>query len=632
MTPAEIPWRALRITRGWIDAARRWPPARAESWREVWDGPDLREFLARAADCLPSPTAEKLRAWPPAWRTECLREADKLLGRRVSIFHSEWELGRPIDWSCDPSTGISCRMVPASTIDVRETDVVGDVKYTWELSRMQHLTRLAQAWRISGDDRYAEEVVLQIGEWIEANPWMRGINWVSPMECGLRLISWTWAIHYLREWDGLREEFLRLLAVSISQHLATIDRGYSLYSSANNHLVAEAAGAFIAASYWKHIRGAARIRTRAFDHLIAQSKSQATPDGVNIEHAFPYQVFVWELFYLPTTLACQEHLFPPAYLSNLLSMAEFLAWITDASGCVPNAGDEDGGVAIRLSSRESRDARHIFELAGRLSSRDDLAQYAGGPTEMAAWATGKSRWVLGTTSVERGSRTFHQGGYHVFRAGRGNREVVGIFDLAGNGDQVTGAHGHADALSIQLHLGGIPFLGDPGTYSYLNTPKRRYYRSTAAHSTLVYSNLEQSQYLNRFMWGRRADVSLLEAELGEFRELVRGRVQWWTSLWHERDVECIWQSQEIYVRDRFQPGEGAAINFIFPPWIEVSLQAGHCLAAGTAGRVLIASELPMSLETVPYSVRCYHEDAGRRLVLRPQRNAHSAVTRISWEW
>jgi hypothetical protein len=63
------------------------------------------------------------------------------------------------------------------------------------------------------------------------------------------------------------------------------------------------------------------------------------------------------------------------------------------------------------------------------------------------------------------------------------------------------AHGHADALSIELRLGGVEVLVDPGTYCYHGEPAwRRYFKGTRAHNTLAIGGEDQAIYGGPFLW------------------------------------------------------------------------------------------------------------------------------------
>jgi hypothetical protein len=52
----------------------------------------------------------------------------------------------------------------------------------WELNRQQWLVRLAQAWVVTRDTRYAAACIEQFYAWLEANPPGMGMNWTSSLE------------------------------------------------------------------------------------------------------------------------------------------------------------------------------------------------------------------------------------------------------------------------------------------------------------------------------------------------------------------------------------------------------------------------------------------------------------------
>ena len=121
---------------------------------------------------------------------------------------------------------------------------VGNIKQVWEVNRLQHLTLLAAAWYLTGEDAYAERVDAQLRSWWAANPFLSGVNWTSGIELGVRLINFAWIRRLLDGWAGVADLFERndLALRQIrwhQQYLATFE---SRGSSANNHLIAEAAG------------------------------------------------------------------------------------------------------------------------------------------------------------------------------------------------------------------------------------------------------------------------------------------------------------------------------------------------------------------------------------------------------
>ena len=130
----------------------------------------------------------------------------------------------------------------------------------------------------------------------------------------------------------------------------------------------------------------------------------------------------------------------------------------------------------------------------------------------------KSRWLLGDAGAAAYARidasrafpvrrAFPEGGYFILGEDfETPREVRLVADAGPLGYLAIAAHGHADALAFTLSVGGKPILVDPGTFSYSSQPWRRYFRSTAAHNTVVVDDRDQSEYGGSFLWLEHANA------------------------------------------------------------------------------------------------------------------------------
>ncbi len=639
MPPAEIPWRICRLGRNWLGGLRRWPAAESVRTASVWRGACTAERLAGLARSFPHvPERAVISRWPEAWRSGLVAEAEELLAHRASFFAFEGKwLGERIDWNRDYGTNQAIPVVYAPALDYRDRRVAGDVKMVWELGRMQHLVRLGQAWVVSREGRFAAEVVEQVSDWIGQCPYMRGIHWTSPMEAALRLISWTWAFHLIRDWPGLGDAFCGLMVRSIDQQLAMIDANYSRFSSANNHLVAEASGALVAASYWTGLRRAAACRRRARRRVLSECLRQNYPDGVNKEQSFAYQAFVWDLLLIAGLAArAGGDEFPQEYWDRLERMAEFLASVSGADGYTPNVGDEDGGLAVDLGGDRRRPVLAILAAAAAIWKREDFWEWSGGD-EKAAWLVGAAfgeqrgaderRWP-------RESRSFPHGGYHVVRDGGGTEgEVVLVFDAGPLGWPATAAHGHADALAVLLQIGTQPVFVDPGTYSYEDMPRRHYYRATAQHNTLSFGSGDQAEYLNRFLWGRRPRVRLLGADLAAARPTVEASVRWWSGAYHRRRVVVEPAACRLLIEDAWDGPAPVRIGFCLHPQVSASrCGGGICARAGRLELLVRNTELEGEIVGVRYSPRVYVEVAAERIVFSAAAPRGEATTEVRWSF
>ena len=96
--------------------------------------------------------------------------------------------------------------------------------------------------------RYARRVADQLRSWYQQNPFLSGVHWTSGIEVGIRLISLAWIRRLLDGWPGVAGLFEDdgLAVQQIRWHQQYLDGFRSRGSSANNHVIAEAAGQLVA--------------------------------------------------------------------------------------------------------------------------------------------------------------------------------------------------------------------------------------------------------------------------------------------------------------------------------------------------------------------------------------------------
>jgi hypothetical protein len=457
--------------------------------------------------------------------------AERVLAGRYSFFDlDDCALGDPLQWNRDPLTQRVAGAKRASAIDYRDERVVGNIKYLWEPNRHLHLPLLAQAHALTGDPRYALAIQAQIDSWIEQCPEGFGPNWISPLELGIRLINWsiTWQLlgglrakpFVTPEGAAFRERWLE----SIYKQARMVAGNLSRFSSANNHLIGEAAGVYVAASTWPFWPQLTEWGERCRKVLEEECHRQNAPDGGNREQAFAYQTFVLD-FLLIAGLAARARgeNFSPVYWRRLEVMVDFLAAMTDVAGRLPMIGDADDGHVVKLAP-EPGFSPHLSQIAtgAVLFNRPDLAAKAGA-------LDGKTATLLGVEAVRRLAQLkqrgrnrprprlqFAESGYYLLGTAFDTPDEVRLLVDSGSlGYLSIAAHGHADALSIVLGIGDREILIDPGTYAYHTDPAwRRYFRSTQAHNTVGIDGEDQSIQAGNFMWTNHAHARCIEFEAG----------------------------------------------------------------------------------------------------------------------
>jgi len=455
-----------------------------------------------------------------AWRDRLVSHADRVVGHRLSFLGLlDADLGDPIDWNRDRESGRKASLRFAPLVDYRDHRIAGDAKIVWEPNRHHHLVVLGRAYRAIADVRYAAEVVTQLESWFEQCPFARGVNWRSPLELAIRLINWVWAIELIRESGLITGTFLNRLRQVAYLHLWEITRRYSRGSSANNHRIGEAAGVFIGSSYFRELDDGGRWRRDSREILGEEIIAQTYPDGGSREQAVGYHIFVLQLFLLAGIVARNiGEDFPAAYWSRLERMLEFLSALSEG-GPPPMIGDSDDGYVLDLGG--AHDLRALLGIGAILFARADFKAGCGEYPEAARWLVGASGQAAfdalpSSPPAERlVSRAFPDSGYYLLQSGHQGAidRISVVFDCGELGFTSIAAHGHADALSFTVRAFGSDLFVDPGTYDYFSFPAwRAYFRSTAAHNTLVVDGHNQSAMRGPFLWGARAGAKCVTWE------------------------------------------------------------------------------------------------------------------------
>jgi heparinase II/III-like protein len=502
MSPAEMTQRAVTEGKHWV-------------WRSK-----------AANDAAPVLVAEPRvalrRLTPPSRQDSELARAARAAADRLT--QGKWralsvELNRftpEFDWFADPLTG---HRAPADVfcfdVPYRDEAIVGNIKHLWEPSRQHHVTLLAAAYWLSGEERYAALAARFLDNWWRANPFLKGVHWISTIEAGIRLLSWSWARALLADWPGAAAVFEQnpLFQAQLHNHQRYIASFRSRGSSANNHLIAEMAGLAASAAAFPWFEESAGWTQLAWSELATEATRQTFADGFNREQASDYHAFVFELMLAAATIgALAGRKLDPAIGSALRAMADAAAATLDSAGRAPRMGDGDDGRGLLVDDPEAERWPILLEAADQLFGRAAWwpPQAEGGVLAGIAASACDQMPSLGAARSARRPHFFPQAGQSFLRSFDPAPEIWCRFDHGPHGYLAIAAHGHADALSIELRVGGVDLLADPGTYCYHGeTEWRRYFRGTLGHNALRIDGEDQARQAGPFLWRDLPDTRLM---------------------------------------------------------------------------------------------------------------------------
>jgi hypothetical protein len=354
--------------------------------------------------------------------------------------------------------------------DIRLTPETPDIRMAWEPARLQHLTILLihvsqnpGRQGVGVVKSFARSAILS---WIRQNPFLHGPHYMSPMECGLRIPVFFYALKTL---DNLTTGERREILDALYLHAWWVSRNVSLYSSLGNHTIGECLGLVFAGAVFQKFEEGRKWLESGVRLLKKEAQRQILDDGGPIEQSLAYHRFVLDIIWLVIDFLERNALEDFTVLKPRLSRAEaFLDSFRDEQGFLPLIGDSDDGHAVS---------------PGVVPKREQEA--------------------CGPGAVE----TFPDAGYTAIRT-----PVRGLltFDHGPLGMPPLYNHGHADALSLTLSIGDRGFLVDAGTYQY-NGERiwRHYFKSTRAHNTVTVDGQDQADQETGFVWSRPYAVRVI---------------------------------------------------------------------------------------------------------------------------
>lgn len=460
-------------------------------------------------------TREALQNRPMSEQQALIEKAERITEGRFDLLgFRDLYFGDPVDWHLEPIAGKRSPLVHWSLIDELDSGATGDKKIVWELSRHQYFATLGRAYCLTQDERYAQTFATHLSQWMDANPPKLGLNWISSLEVAYRAISWLWALYYFKDSAPLTPELFTRALKYLHLHARHLETYLSTYSSPNTHLTGEALGLFYLGLMLPEFRHASNWREQGRRILLDELERHVLSDGVYFERATYYHRYTTDFYTHFLILSSRNGAaISPLLEAKLQSLLDHLMYIQRPDGTTPFIGDDDGGRLMKLDEREANDFRATLSTGAALFERADYKHVAREAAEETFWLLGseglRSFQQLASQTPAETSRAFPEGGYYVMRDGWTSDANYLLLDCGPHGALSCG-HAHADALSFEMAVRGRSLLVDTGTYTYTGSPELRdYFRSSAAHNTLVIDGMSSSVPGGAFSWRQSASATAI---------------------------------------------------------------------------------------------------------------------------
>lgn len=435
----------------------------------------------------------------------------KLYPETIDIFGKKFNYAeREINWHKDIFSEECFPVISSTKINI-QNNPKASAKNVWELNRLQFLLHIAINYTLTNSDYYLKQFVKILSSWIDNNPYLKGINWYSNIEVNIRLINWflCWEILDIDNLTNKNNEFRSFLVTKwipeIYQHCHYSFHNPSRFSSANNHLIAEYAGLFVASALWKFKETDNWLRYSA-QGLETEIKRQHS-SGINREESAEYIQFITDFLLLPFLIGEKNNRpFSEEYKKQLYEIFKYIYDFLDCRGNFPKYGDEDDGKCYFIDPYEKFNNFISLLISGSIIYKDDRFKFRTNGLDY------KNQFLFGKPGKKiydsipnkrytEASRFYQDEGHFIFRKTENEREIYFHFDAAPLGYLSIAAHGHSDALSFVMHIDGQPVFIDSGTYTYHTEPEwRKYFIGTLAHNTVRINQKDQATNCGPTLW------------------------------------------------------------------------------------------------------------------------------------
>lgn len=417
----------------------------------------------------------------------------KLKEGKFIFFNSiEFNIGKEYDWVTNPETGYKYDINKHWTEIADFSKEAGDIKYVWEKSRFSYLYDVIRHDYHFNED-CAEFVFTEIISWINADPINCGPNYRCSQETSLRVLNWTFALHYYRNSSFLTEDVFNKIQFAIYWQIDHVYQNidFSRIAVRNNHAITETLTLYLIGLLYPQFPEAKKWKQKGKSWFEEEIAYQIYDDGTFLQFSMNYHRVVVQLLTWAIVLAERNNeIYAPVVYNRAQKSLEFLrTCMIDETGYLPNYGANDGALFFKLNNSEYRDYRQCLDaLSNALNINLDFEKNV----EDIHWygLENKANKIWKPTY---GIHSFDKGGYYIFR----ETDSLTFIRCGNYKDRPS----QADNLHVDIFYKGQNILLDAGSYKY-NTDEKtlRYFMGTSSHNTVMLDDYDQMKKGARFIW------------------------------------------------------------------------------------------------------------------------------------
>lgn len=449
---------------------------------------------------------------------------------------------------------------------VLERDIVWwskDLPFQWinVLHRHGYWADLGRAYWQTGDERYAEDWVYMLLDWIEDNPPRfnvgpnprdrKGQPW-RKLETGIRTGVWIGAMEFFKDSPAFDAEAKYLFTRSLRDHALRLVESSQNFRRGNWHQVG-VTGLFNIGVMFPEFKEAAAWREMGLKHLRMAMDKSVHPDGAQSELTPSYHMWMTLSFLDVQLLAQKNGIDLREFSERHEKMFEFVMQVTK-----PDHRN------VPLGDSSVRDVAGIMGIGALTYGRSDMRYLAADGIDPAWIWRFEPEKILNfpkLKSVEPSLRShmLSHSRYGVMRTGWDRDDRFLLFDCAPLG----GNHCHDDRLQVVLYS-GRDLLLDRGSYNYDKPLHHQYFKRSQAHNVVLINEKDQP---------RGANPELLNWNIGENLEFASAIVRGKQGVAHQRSVLFVKPDYWVVVDHLTGEGDPTLTRLFHLPIVKVEHDA-----------------------------------------------------------
>lgn len=454
------------------------------------------------------------------------KRAERIQQNQFLYFSNQW-FTVP-DWHTNPENGFIYNKTAHWSKIATMASQAGDIKYVWEKSRFCFLYDLIR-FDLHFQSEQSKIVFAFISDWIEQNPVNCGPNWICGQEIALRVLNWTFALHYSKDSETLTEQLFNQILNSIRQQIRHVERNinFSRIAVRNNHALTETLALYVTGLCFPNFPESARWKQKGKQWFETEIAYQIYDDGTFLQFSMNYHRVAVQLLTLAIDIArLNDEKWNPVVFDRAEKSLQLLRSCQDnVTGWLPNYGNNDGALFFPLMEDHFRDFRPQLDA---LSKTLEVPEF-----------------------IPKSLSTFEKGGYYMIR----DENTLTFLRCGAYKDRPF----QADNLHLDIWANGVNLMRDAGSYSY-NTDQKwtLYFAGTASHNTVMLGDFDQMKKGRHFIWLnwiKKAQASVSEdLDAFQIHAAFEGFYQLGKGIKHSRKVVKSKQKLHWIIEDHIENG------------------------------------------------------------------------------